>query len=275
MNVTTKTLALLIDGDNAQLNYTQQIIQFCELHGTLSIKNAYGDWKQPPLSTQFEHIHELGVQYVQVNRNGKNATDFRLAMDVARMLEKGGVDIYFIVSSDGDFTTVCEEIRRKGAKVIGIGSTSNTSSALRKMCTLFFEVEEIVHNQTKGVKKASPAPKPNIKTPAQAANVQKQNKAPAKAASVPKPKNATTVTVINKQTKTPENVSSTSNSNATFKKLTEAYRKVLAKYGSVHLSQLKEALNNIDKEFETKRIMTWLRMFPDNFEVDGDYVRLK
>lgn len=144
-----KTLALLIDGDNAQLSSIKYVLRFCEAFGTLKEKRAYGDWEQPPLSssTQGQSIAQLGIQLVQQKRVAKNATDFRLAMDVAVMLDKGKVDIYFIVSSDGHFTAVCEQINQKGAKVIGISGNGSASSELRKACDIFFDIEEIVQNQ--------------------------------------------------------------------------------------------------------------------------------
>ena len=159
---TLKTLALLIDGDNAQPKYLKQIIQFCENYGTLKIKNAYGDWKQPPLAAHCKVVKELTIERVQQDRVGKNATDFGLAMDVGSMLDKGEVDIYFIVSSDGDFTAMCERIRQKGAQVIGIGSKSSSSSTLRKSCNTFFYAEDIVEKQNKPSTKSSTAPKPKI-----------------------------------------------------------------------------------------------------------------
>ncbi len=161
-----KTLALLIDGDNAQLNYTKQIIEFCEVFGTLKIKNAYGDWEQRNLSVQRQKITELHISFIQQNRVAKNATDFRLAMDVAVMLEKREVDIYFIVSSDGHFTAMCDQIHQKGAKVIGIEGNGNASSELRKGCDIFFDLEEIVKNQTKLSTKSSTVSKPKIVTKA-------------------------------------------------------------------------------------------------------------
>ncbi len=149
MNTPSKTVALLIDGDNAQLAYTKQIIEFCATYGTFKAKRAYGDWKTLPLSAHAETISKLSVKRVQQNRIGKNATDFGLAMDVALMLDKNEANIYFIVSSDGDFAAVCERIRQKGAKVIGIGNKSQKSTELRKICNQFFDVEEILKRQKK------------------------------------------------------------------------------------------------------------------------------
>lgn len=167
MTTRTKTLALLVDADNAQLKQIKQVIHFCKGYGTLSIKKAYGDWKQPPLSAHCQTITELGIERVQQDRVAKNATDFGLAMDVALMLDKGEADIYFIVSNDNHFATVCQRILQKGAQVIGIGSESVTSSKLRKSCNKFFDVETIVKHQSESSKKSSPAPKPKT-TPEQA-----------------------------------------------------------------------------------------------------------
>src|SRR5512147_2177935 len=109
------TLALLIDSDNIKLKYLKNIIQFCEVQGRLKTINAYGDWNQLPLSPYYPTLTSLGVNCVQQNRGGKNATDLRLAMDVALMLVTHEADIYFLVSNDGDFTEVCEQIREFGA----------------------------------------------------------------------------------------------------------------------------------------------------------------
>ncbi len=250
-----KTLALLIDGDNAQLGSTKQIIQFCEVFGTLKIKQAYGDWKQPPLSAHCQTISELGVKCVQQNRVGPNATDMRLAMAVALMLNKGEVDIYFLVSSDNHFTAVCEQIRQTGAKVIGIGSKSQTSSELRKLCNMFFDVEEIVENQsktsTKPKAKATPAPKTPPTPKVKAAPAPK-----AKAATVP-------------EAATP----------AMLELLIQAHQKTPQKKGWVLLPQLREVLrqldNQFDKRFANKRLSTWFKAFPHQFEVAGDRVRMK
>lgn len=61
-----------------------------------------------------------------------------------------------------------ETIKRVLKSSVGIGSKSHTLSELRKACAMFFDVEEIVENQSKLLAKSStpkpdttPKPKPN------------------------------------------------------------------------------------------------------------------
>lgn len=235
MKSAAKTLALLIDGDNVQLSSTKQIIQFCETYGTLRIKRAYGDWKQPPLSAHCQTLTDLSIKRVQQDRVGKNATDFRLAMDVASMLDKGAADTYFIASSDADFTAVCARIRQQGAKVIGIGSKSHASSSLRKSCNAFFTIEAIVKQQPQATSKPIKAPK---------------------ATKAPKPKHSPILDM-----------------------LIQAHQQTPQDDGWVHLGRLGNMLRQIDQQFDerfaSKRLSTWLKSFPHNFEVDSDRVRMK
>ncbi len=276
-----KNLALLIDGDNAQLAYTKQIIKFCEVYGTLSIKRAYGDWKNPPLSHRSQVMTELSVELVQQNRVTKNATDFALAMDAGSILTNADVGIYFIVSSDNGFTTVCDRILQTGAKVIGIGSKDHTSSELRKTCTLFFDVEEIIENQNKASAQSKPAPKPKsvrvIKakpattTKTKSVTVIKPKPAtPAKPPKVVKPKAATTdkpaITANPKPKSMPE-------------MLVRAYQETPQQDGWVLLPQLRETLFKLDKDFKQhldgKKLSTWIKTFSEQFEIAGHRVRMK
>lgn len=205
MNTPQKNLALLIDADNAQLAYTKQIIEFCATYGTFKAKRAYGDWKTLPLSAHVKTISNLGVERVQQNRIGKNATDFGLAMDVALMLDKNEANIYFIVSSDSDFAAVCERIGQKGATVIGIGSKAHNTSELRKICNDFFNIEKIVADQVKSKPKAATPPKPErlIKV----ATTKPKSAAPPKT-SLPSPKPAIQAKPIASKPKTATNTSS-------------------------------------------------------------------
>lgn len=151
---TTKSVAILIDGDNAQLRYIPEIIQFCRGYGEIKIIHAYGDWEKPPLTSQVEKLRKLNVDLVQQKRLSKNATDFRMMIEIGKLLNESEINVYFIVSSDTGFAVSCQPIRQSGAKVIGIGSEDKSSSILREACNDFFEVEKIGNNQPK------PAPKP-------------------------------------------------------------------------------------------------------------------
>ncbi|MEO8612507.1 MAG: NYN domain-containing protein [Chloroflexota bacterium] len=299
MNTPQKTLALLIDGDNAELDYTKQIIQFCEGYGELNIKKAFGDWNKLPLSRRHKKIKDLEVDCVQQDR-GKNAADFALAMDVAVMLYKHEADIYFIVSGDGDLTTACKRIGQTGAEVFGIGVKSKTAKTMQKACKKFFDIEkDILKKQSETATKSAPAakskPKTAIpeasakkqpkaakkssrtpKTSTTKANAQKQSKPTAKSSAAPKTKSPTIAANAKKQ-----NIAATKSapaakpdSSTILKLLILAYQKTPQKDGWARKARFKEALNDLDKQFGNTKLLDLLKNFPQ-FVVQGDYIRME
>src|SRR3954462_1809281 len=79
-------VVLLIDADNAQLSYIDQVLKISEYYGLLKICRVYGDWKRSNLSVWCEKLDTLKIERIQVDRVGKNATDHRLLMEGAFQL---------------------------------------------------------------------------------------------------------------------------------------------------------------------------------------------
>lgn len=111
-------VALLIDADNAELRYLEQVLKIAEYYGQLEICRAYGDWNGSQLASSCEKIDALNIERVQVNRIGKNATDHRLLVEAGEILGTdlfgNVVGIFVIVSGDGDFTSACKLIQERG-----------------------------------------------------------------------------------------------------------------------------------------------------------------
>lgn len=79
-------VALLIDADNVQLRYLEQILTLAGYYGDLHYCRAYGDWKKPPLSNSFDRVKSLKIDAVQVDRNGKDTTDKQLLIEAGEIL---------------------------------------------------------------------------------------------------------------------------------------------------------------------------------------------
>lgn len=139
-----RRVALLIDADNTKLCSTSQILGFAKQYGELTICRAYGDWKQPPLSSWCKKLAVLDVKLEQQARSGKNATDYLLMIEAGEILGADEADVFAIVSGDGDFESLCRRIKQKGKQVIGIGNKNHTSEGLQRVCHKFFFVEDIV-----------------------------------------------------------------------------------------------------------------------------------
>ena len=153
-------VAVLIDADNAQLQYVEHVLQLAEYYGIVDICRAYGDWKSPPLSSWHGKIAPK-VDPIQVDRVGKNATDHRLLMEAGEILSseliRYEVNIFMIVTSDGDFASACQLIQERGREVIVIGNREKMSNGLRDTCNTYYFLEDLI-DELKQLEKLHPIP---------------------------------------------------------------------------------------------------------------------
>lgn len=156
----TEHVAILIDADNTQLDYVEQIMKLSEYYGIVDICRAYGDWRSAPLAKWHEKP-VLGVEYIQVDRVGKNATDHRLLVEIGEILAFSVIedkpDILVLVSSDGDFASACQLIQERGKQVIIIGGREKISKALYNLCNQIFYLEDL-HDELMQRQKHHPVP---------------------------------------------------------------------------------------------------------------------
>ncbi|WP_445257557.1 NYN domain-containing protein [Nocardioides aurantiacus] len=135
-------VAVLIDCDNISYQLASSIVAETSVHGTLSIKRAYGDWGSPLLSSWREVLPEHAIQPRQQTAHvaGKNASDFALVIEAMDLLYSGTVDTFCIVSSDSDFTSLAVRLRESGKSVYGLGRKT-TSASFRNACDRFTYLE--------------------------------------------------------------------------------------------------------------------------------------
>lgn len=121
--MTTDTLALLIDGDNASPKVISGLLAEIANYGTASVRRIYGDWTKPNLNGWKECLLEHSIQPVQqfAYTSGKNATDGAMIIDAMDLLYTGRFSGFCIVSSDSDFARLASRIREQGITVYGFG----------------------------------------------------------------------------------------------------------------------------------------------------------
>ena len=131
-------IAILIDGDNASPDTIGEVIKFVSQYGYPSVKRIYGDCTKSAMAKWIEPAKEFSFRLIEVlvNVKGKNATDIALVIDAMNLLHSGTVDGFCIVSSDGDFTLLAQQIRENGLTVLGYGETK-TPGAFVNSCKKF------------------------------------------------------------------------------------------------------------------------------------------
>ncbi len=153
------TIALLIDGDNAQPKRIGAIIEELSKQGTITIRRIYGDWTTTSMTGWKELLNANAIQPVQqfAYTKGKNSTDSALIIDAMDILHGDRVDAFCIVSSDSDYTRLATRLREGGLYVIGIGE-KKTPVAFVKGCDRFIYVENL--DVTEPILESSTGPAP-------------------------------------------------------------------------------------------------------------------
>ena len=145
MTSESRSLALLVDGDNAQPALLEHVLAEASKYGTVTTRRIYGDWTSAAMSNWKRLLHSYAIQPIQQFHytTGKNSTDSALIIDAMDLLHSGVVSGFCIVSSDSDYTRLATRIREQGLFVMGIGRRV-TAEAFVKACEVFVYTENLI-----------------------------------------------------------------------------------------------------------------------------------
>lgn len=137
-------IALLIDCDNVSSKYIDSIINDLSKYGTVNIRKAYGNWKNPKLKSWEESLLEYAIKPIQQfdYTKGKNASDIAMVIDIMDLLYTKDLSGIALVSSDCDFTPIVSRILTDGLTVYGYGE-SKTPTSLVNACSQFIFTEKL------------------------------------------------------------------------------------------------------------------------------------
>jgi Protein of unknown function DUF88. len=144
-NVSSRRIAMLIDGDNAQPSLIEKILAETSKYGLVTIRRIYGDWTAANMNGWKDTLQTHAIQPIQQFRYtiGKNATDSAMIIDAMDTLYNGSVEGFALVSSDSDYTRLATRIREKGFFVMGIGKKT-TPRAFVNACEVFVYTENLI-----------------------------------------------------------------------------------------------------------------------------------
>lgn len=137
-----RSVALLIDADNASPNGFEDVLAILAELGQVSLRRAYGNWSKPALKGWAALTHRHAIEPVQQFDviKGKSATDMRMTIDAMDLLLSGRVDGFGLMSSDSDFMPLAMRLRQD-VPVYGFG-TSKTPESFRQACERFILTDE-------------------------------------------------------------------------------------------------------------------------------------
>uniref|UniRef100_A0A6C0J4P1 NYN domain-containing protein n=1 Tax=viral metagenome TaxID=1070528 RepID=A0A6C0J4P1_9ZZZZ len=105
---------LYIDADNVSYKCIEDIFNNIKIE-ELIVKKIYGDWSKPELKNWINIVIDYGLEPIQCFRIGKKqSTDIKLITDVSNdICSNNNINHIYLVSSDIDFTHLCQLIRQK------------------------------------------------------------------------------------------------------------------------------------------------------------------
>jgi uncharacterized LabA/DUF88 family protein len=136
-------VAVLIDAENISHRLADGLFDDINGLGEVVVRRAYADFANRALNWESASArHLITAAHHAPARKGKNSTDIALAIDAMDLLLGGHagkpIDIFCLVSSDGDFTRLATRIREQGRIVVGFGTTA--SVGFREACSQYCEI---------------------------------------------------------------------------------------------------------------------------------------
>jgi uncharacterized LabA/DUF88 family protein len=137
-----RSLAVLIDADNAQAAVIEGLLAEIAKYGTATVRRIYGDFTSQRLSQWKQVLLKHSIHPVQqfAYTQGKNATDSSLIIDAMDLMYTGRFDAFCLVSSDSDFTRLAQRLREQGLTVYGFGERK-TPDPFVQACDKFVYTE--------------------------------------------------------------------------------------------------------------------------------------
>jgi len=150
MDELKQKIALFIDADNAPAGKFEDVLSEVAKYGVVTIRKAYGNWKNPSLKPWEELLHEYAIQPIQQYdlTKGKNASDIALVIDAMDVMYTKNIDVMCFVSSDCDFTPMVTRALAEGKVVLGFGERKAPSPFVNACSKFLFLDQEPEPNGT-------------------------------------------------------------------------------------------------------------------------------
>lgn len=135
-----KSLAIFIDAENIPAKYARVIFDTASDYGDIIIKRIYGDWTGGSVRDWKEKIGEYSIVAMQQFNfaSNKNSSDMYLITEVMSIFYEKDIDIFVIVSSDSDYTSLVQRLRENKKQVIGMGLQKSIKSYINAFSEFFY-----------------------------------------------------------------------------------------------------------------------------------------
>jgi uncharacterized protein (TIGR00288 family) len=136
-------VAVLIDLENTSHRLADRVFREASLLGDIVVRRGYADFSRPLGWNVAINQHLIEPVHRFALSKGKNSSDIALTIDAMELLYEGfggRIDVFCVVTSDGDFGQIVCNMRAKGREAIGMGAAP--ASGFRQSCTRYISLVE-------------------------------------------------------------------------------------------------------------------------------------
>lgn len=138
----TSVFAVLIDADNIPATVIGKALDILKKRGRIVICKVFGDFSRPALAAWKQTCLTYNLEAIMAwHKSGKNSSDLKLCQACTHMLySHPAINDYVLVTGDGDFTTVIQDLKTHDKYVICMGIEEQCSVVLKNCCDEFISL---------------------------------------------------------------------------------------------------------------------------------------
>jgi hypothetical protein len=136
-------VAVLIDLENTSHRLADKVFHEASQLGEIVVRRGYADFSRPLGWDIAINRHLIEPVHRFALSKGKNSSDIALTIDAMDLLYEGfsgRIDVFCVVTSDGDFGQIVCNMRAKGREAIGMGTAP--AAGFRQSCTRYISLVE-------------------------------------------------------------------------------------------------------------------------------------
>lgn len=141
-----KSVVVYWDHQNIQnRNYhnfslAEDLVSYAREEGKIAKLEVYADWTLQGKKPQ-KILRNAGFRLIQVLNCRRNIIDFEITTELGAIATDRGVDVVILITSDGDFISAINHLKRSGKKVSIIGNPAISNKDLIKVADKYIPVD--------------------------------------------------------------------------------------------------------------------------------------
>ena len=141
---------VFVDADNIPSTLMSKALDIIKDRGRMVSCKVFGDFSRPALAAWKTVCLTYNLQAIMAwHKSGKNSSDLKICQDcVHTMYTHSNIDNYILITGDGDFTTIIQDLKTHGKNVICMGIRSSSSTILQTCSDEFIDLTPITPKQS-------------------------------------------------------------------------------------------------------------------------------